>query len=88
MSYRTYCLFPILSLILLLLLCYHSCSVLALDPGEIVALKDMQAEWGTQLGWTGDPQCSWQGIGCNSVGHVTRMYVLYFWYCVIVIPIN
>ena len=78
MSYRTHCLFPAFSLIiLLLLLCYHSCSVLALDPGEIVALKDMQAEWGTRLDWTGEPSCSWRHISCNSDDHVTEMYALF-----------
>ena len=49
----------------------------ALDAGEVVTLKDMQAEWGPQLGWTGSPSCSWNGVSCNQEGHVTDLYVLF-----------
>ena len=49
----------------------------ALDGGEVTALKDMQAEWGTQLGWTGSPSCSWIGVHCNSEGNVVDLYVLF-----------
>ena len=52
--------------------------VTALDTGEVTALKDMQAEWGTQLGWTGAPSCQWKGVTCDSSGHVTRLYVAHF----------
>jgi hypothetical protein len=34
----------------------------ALDSGEVVALQDMQLEWGQKLGWTGAPSCEWTGI--------------------------
>ena len=40
-------------------------------------VKDMQAEWGTQLGWTGSPSCSWIGVHCNSEGNVVDLYVLF-----------
>ena len=50
----------------------------ALDDGEVSALKDMQAEWGTQLGWTGSPSCSsWNGVYCDSEGNVIELYVLF-----------
>lgn len=49
----------------------------ALSDGEIVALKDMQAEWGSQLGWTGSPSCSWSGVICDSLGNVIKLYVLF-----------
>ena len=51
--------------------------VSALDAGEVSALKDMQAEWGTQLGWTGSPSCSWKGVICDSEGNVFELYVLF-----------
>ena len=52
--------------------------VSALDAGEVIALKDMQAEWGTQLGWTGSPSCNlWNGVYCNLEGHVFELYVLF-----------
>ena len=57
------------------LLCCQPDSILALDPGEIVGLKDMQAEWGTQLGWTGSPSCQWKGVTCNLFGNVIALYV-------------
>jgi len=47
----------------------------ALDDGEVTALKDMQAEWGTQLGWTGSPSCNWTGVSCNTEGNVIELYV-------------
>jgi hypothetical protein len=47
----------------------------SLDDGEVEALKDMQAEWGAQLGWRGAPSCSWRGVTCDSGGHVTELYV-------------
>lgn len=62
--------------LLVLLVCDHCGSILALDAGEIVALKDMQAEWGSQLGWTGNPSCNWQGIQCDNAGNVFDM-ILY-----------
>ena len=49
----------------------------ALDAGEVTALKDMQAEWGTQLGWTGSPSCTWYGVTCDSEGNVIDLYVLF-----------
>ena len=49
----------------------------ALSDGEIIALKDMQLEWGTQLGWTGSPSCDWRGIACNGYGNVIQLYVDY-----------
>ena len=51
--------------------------VIALDDGEVTALKDMQAEWGPQLGWTGTPSCSWNGVTCNQNGNVIELYVLF-----------
>ena len=48
----------------------------ALSAGEVVALKDMQAEWGPQMNWTGIPSCSWPGIICDAAGNVIQMYVL------------
>ena len=51
-------------------------SVTALSAGEVVALKDMQAEWGVQLGWTGTPSCSWRGITCDALENVIIMCVL------------
>ena len=47
----------------------------ALSAGEVVALKDMQAEWGPQMNWTGIPSCSWPGIICDAAGNVIQMYV-------------
>ena len=52
----------------------------ALDDGEVSALKDMQAEWGTQLGWTGSPSCSWNGVTCNQKGNVFELYVLFLFH--------
>ena len=49
----------------------------ALDAGEVVTLKDMQAEWGPQLGWTGSPSCSWNGVTCDPEGNVIGLYVLF-----------
>src|SRR3989338_3304466 len=49
----------------------------ALDAGEVIALKDMQAEWGTQLGWTGSPSCTWNEVSCDSEGNVIGLYVLF-----------
>jgi hypothetical protein len=57
----------------LLLLFLVTCGVHALDAGEVVALKDMQLEWGQKLGWTGAPSCEWAGIACNSMGHVVKL---------------
>src|SRR3989338_11561733 len=54
--------------------------VSALDDGEVSALKDMQAEWGTQLGWTGSPSCSWNGVTCNQKGNVFELYVLFLFH--------
>ena len=48
-----------------------------LDAGEVAALKDMQAEWGTQLGWRGSPSCFWNGVYCDSEGNVIELYVLF-----------
>ena len=53
-------------------------SATALSTGEVIALKDMQAEWGVQLGWTGSPSCFWQGIFCNDAGNVIQMCVVLF----------
>mmetsp|Transcript_15785 Transcript_15785/g.47378 ORF Transcript_15785/g.47378 Transcript_15785/m.47378 type:complete len:190 (-) Transcript_15785:85-654(-) len=50
-------------------------SAVALDAGEIVALKDMQAEWGTQLGWQGTPSCDWTHVRCDSDGHVETLWL-------------
>ena len=49
--------------------------VTALDAGEVMALTDMQQEWGSQLGWTGSPTCNWNGLRCDSNGHVDQLYV-------------
>ena len=35
----------------------------------------MQAEWGTQFGWTGSPSCSWYGIFCDSERNVIQLNV-------------
>lgn len=51
--------------------------VYALSSGEIVALKDMQAEWGNQLGWTGSPSCNWSWITCDSNGNVVKLYFIF-----------
>ena len=51
-------------------------SVAALSDGEIIALKDMQAEWGTQLGWAGP----WPGITCDSNRNVITLYVNFYLY--------
>jgi hypothetical protein len=60
---------------LLLLLLASSPRTHALDAGEIDALKDMQQEWGEQMGWTGVPSCNyWRGINCDRNGHVLQMY--------------
>lgn len=47
----------------------------ALTDGETIGLKDMQAEWGSQTGWTGAPSCSWAGITCDPAGNVREMFV-------------
>src|SRR3989338_3039237 len=54
--------------------------VSALDDGEVIALKDMQAEWGTQLVWTGSPSCAWNGVTCDQNGNVIELYVLFQFY--------
>ena len=70
--------FSRLPLFLHLLLCCHFHSVLALDTGEVVALKDMQAEWGAELDWAGSPSCSsWSGITCDAAGNVIEMYAYF-----------
>ena len=51
-----------LGLCLLITLLLVTSQVNALDLGEIIALKDTQAEWGTQLGWTGSPSCTLSGV--------------------------
>src|SRR3989338_10810406 len=61
----------------LFFLCSQSLPIVALDRGEKAALTDMQAEWGTQLGWTGSPKCSWLGVECI-FGHVHGLYELSF----------
>mmetsp|Transcript_40489 Transcript_40489/g.101884 ORF Transcript_40489/g.101884 Transcript_40489/m.101884 type:complete len:122 (-) Transcript_40489:287-652(-) len=66
--------FVALAALLLLLLAFAP-HAQALDAGEIEALKDMQAEWGRQLGWTGVPSCSWTGVVCNDAGHVVQLYL-------------
>ena len=40
--------------------------VAALYPTEIIALQDMQAEWGPQLDWYGTPSCSWAHLTCDA----------------------
>jgi hypothetical protein len=57
----------------LLLFCLAATGVHALDAGEVVALKDMQLEWGQQIGWTGAPNCEWEGISCSSMGHIAEL---------------
>jgi hypothetical protein len=57
----------------LLLLGLATTGVHALDSGEVVALKDMQLEWGQQLGWTGAPSCEWAGITCDGEGYVVEL---------------
>ena len=69
-----------ISLFFLLLSSCHFGSVLALTSGEIVALKDMQAEWGTQLNWIGAPSCDWLGISCDDSGDVTQLKLVYLVY--------
>ena len=42
-----------------------------LSPTQVPAMADMQAQWGKQLGWTGNAStaaCSWPGVHCNQVG--------------------
>jgi Leucine Rich Repeat len=66
----------VLLLLTALLLCvmpHTELLVQALDSGEVGALRDMQAEWGAQLGWTGAPSCEWYGVDCNHAGHVTYL---------------
>ena len=70
--------FFFISMMLMLLMNFNS--VAALSDGEIIALKDMQAEWGTQLGWAGPPSCSWPGITCDSNGNVITLYVNFYLY--------
>ena len=60
---------------MLMIIC--ATQVNALGPGEVSTLKDMQAEWGTQLGWTGSPSCNWTGVSCDSEGNVIELYVLF-----------
>jgi hypothetical protein len=62
-----------LGAVCLLLLFLAATGVHALDAGEVVALKDMQQEWGQKLGWTGAPSCKWAKITCNSKGHVVGL---------------
>jgi hypothetical protein len=45
----------------------------ALSTGEIAALQDMQQQWGSQLGWTGQPSCSWQHVRCDASQHVVSL---------------
>ena len=66
-----------LGLFFLITLLLAANQVSALDAGEVSALKDMQAEWGTQLGWTGSPSCSWNGVTCDPEGNVIGLYVLF-----------
>ena len=68
---------PSVVFFVLLFLCSQSLPIVALDRGEKAALTDMQAEWGTQLGWTGSPKCSWLGVECI-FGHVHGLYELSF----------
>lgn len=63
------------NLLLIGLLFTFPFSLQALGQGEIIALKDMQTEWGTQLGWVGNPSCSWKGITCDANGNVTFLCV-------------
>ena len=44
----------------------------ALDPEEIQALQDMQAEWNL-TSWTGPPSCSWLGITCDANSHIVSI---------------
>lgn len=69
------------SVVMMVIFVININSVFALDSGEIVALKDMQAEWGAQLGWTGPPSCSWYGIICDSNGNVVQMCVFFLHFC-------
>src|SRR3989338_1678867 len=42
-----------------------------LSPTQVPAMADMQAQWGDQLGWTGNAStaaCSWPGVACTQVG--------------------
>ncbi|MDP2437240.1 MAG: hypothetical protein Q8P67_15955 [archaeon] len=42
-----------------------------LPPTQVPAMADMQAQWGKQLGWTGNAStaaCSWPGVHCNQAG--------------------
>ena len=55
------------------LFCAGLVVVVALNPGEVTTLKDMQREWGSQLGWTGSPSCNWKGVICDSDGHIAQL---------------
>ena len=45
----------------------------ALDSYEVAALKDLQAQFGTALLWSGEPSCKWNGVSCTSDSHVTSL---------------
>ena len=61
--------------VLLALSCTGIVMVVALDAGEVMALTDMQQEWGSRLRWTGSPSCNWNYLYCDSNGHVYLLYV-------------